>query len=302
MKNLQKNLLVGIAALCLVLLLNSCQQAGGDATGSEFMPDMYHSIAYEANYYDYYYYNTWGSEDEYYQFAQPRKPVEGTIARGYAGIATATSDTDVMSKMMSMSGQGSHSGISIPFNGNVPYYYADSDEERLRASREILNNPFPITSDGLARGKLLYEINCGICHGNKGDGNGYLVAEENTNVKYPAQPAILTAEQFDTASNGQLYHAIMYGKNVMGGYADKLSYEERWQVIHYIRALQAKEEKKEYSEQVNNWTNHAVPAAQLKPIASNEMEEGDHMEDQDEEGHESGNHNNDESHGSDGDH
>ena len=42
----------------------------------------------------------------------------------------------------------------------------------------------------------------------------------------------------------------MYGKNVMGSYKDKISYEERWQVIHYIRSLQAKDKKLEYSEQV----------------------------------------------------
>ena len=36
----------------------------------------------------------------------------------------------------------------------------------------------------------------------------------------------------------------MYGKNVMGGYSDKLSYEERWQVIHYIHSLIAGQREK----------------------------------------------------------
>jgi len=53
----------------------------------------------------------------------------------------------------------------------------------------------------------------------------------------------------------------MHGKNVMGGYADKISYEERWQVIHYIRALQAAEHKKTYSETENTLNNSAVPGA-----------------------------------------
>ena len=30
----------------------------------------------------------------------------------------------------------------------------------------------------------------------------------------------------------------MHGKGVMGSYKDKLSFEERWQVIHYLRSLQ----------------------------------------------------------------
>jgi len=33
---------------------------------------------------------------------------------------------------------------------------------------------------------------------------------------------------------------------VITSYSDKLSYEERWQVIHYIRSLQAKSQGREY--------------------------------------------------------
>ena len=46
----------------------------------------------------------------------------------------------------------------------------------------------------------------------------------------------------------------------MGGYTDKLSYEERWQVIHYIRALQAKAKNLEYSEKANSLSNIEKPA------------------------------------------
>ena len=51
----------------------------------------------------------------------------------------------------------------------------------------------------------------------------------------------------------------MYGKNVMGSYADKLSYEERWQVIHYIRALQAKDRKLAYNQEENTLNAVGVP-------------------------------------------
>jgi hypothetical protein len=50
----------------------------------------------------------------------------------------------------------------------------------------------------------------------------------------------LVEEEMVNAGDGRYYFAIMYGKNVMGGYADKLSYEERWHVINYIRSLQKK--------------------------------------------------------------
>ena len=65
----------------------------------------------------------------------------------------------------------------------------------------------------------MYDIYCGICHGEKADGNGYLVRDDG---KYPAQPAILVSDEFIAASNGRFYHAIMHGKNVMGAYSEKL--------------------------------------------------------------------------------
>ncbi len=232
------------------LAWNACAPASGNYPGSEYMMDMGHSIAYESNTSNYYSYNRWGTEEEYHQYAQPRLPQNGTIPRGYAGLQNPGDEAQMQQFVSDNQGR--------PVNGYVPYYYADTEEDRTRAGREIIMNPFPITEGGLARGKQLYDIYCGICHGDKGDGSGYLVRDDGG--VYPAQPANLVNEEFTLASNGRLYHAIMYGKNVMGGYADKLSYEERWQVIHYLRALQAKEVKKEYSEGANTLNTTAVPS------------------------------------------
>jgi hypothetical protein len=50
----------------------------------------------------------------------------------------------------------------------------------------------------------------------------------------------------------------------MGGYSDKVSYEERWQVIHYIRSLQAKEAGATYNEEENTFNaTFGVPAASM---------------------------------------
>ncbi len=215
--------------------LQSCQQAGINSTGSEYMPDMGHSVAYEANYYNYYYYNTWGTEDEYYKFAQPGLPVEGTVPR-----------------------RSNNGSFTIPVQGSVPYYYIDTDESRQEAIDSIIYNPFSITDKGLAEGKELYNIFCSTCHGEKGDGNGYLVRDDGG--VYPVQPANFMLEEHVNSSNGRYYHSIMYGKNLMGSYADKISYEERWNVIHYIRSLQAKELKLVYNQEVNTLNDIDKPA------------------------------------------
>lgn len=231
MRNLIYILLLGGI---LLTSISSCSMAGKNNAGSEYMPDMVHSVAYEANYYDFYKYNRWGTEEEYYQFALPKGNVEGTVSRT------------------------SSSSINVPGVDARPYDFGDSEAERLRAMSDLINNPYPITDAGLAKGKELYNIYCGICHGDKGDGGGYLVRDDGG--KYPVQPANFLLDEHVNASNGRYYHTIMYGRNLMGNYRDKLSYEERWQVIHYIRSLQAKHLKKDYSQLVNTLNTVDVPA------------------------------------------
>jgi outer membrane protein OmpA-like peptidoglycan-associated protein len=107
------------------------------------------------------------------------------------------------------------------------------------AKDAITSNPFPATKSGVAKGKELYDVNCAICHGEKGDGNGYLWRDGEG--PYPNKPANFMDPEIAGSSEGRYYHAIMRGKGVMGAYADKLSFEERWNVIHYIRSMQNKD-------------------------------------------------------------
>jgi len=231
------------AILACVIMFSACQQPGGDTTGSEYMPDMAHSLAYEANHYNYYYHNTWGSEEEYYEMAKPRHPVKGTVPYTAGGAK----------------------------NGNSIYHYGNSEEERTRAMNEVIDNPFKITESGLATGKELYNTFCATCHGENADGAGYLVREDGG--KYPVQPANFLLDEFVDASNGRYYHSIMQGRNLMGAYKDKLSYEERWQVIHYIRSLQAKEKKLVYNQTTNTLNSVDRPAGVIVAEAMHDSDD-----------------------------
>lgn len=202
-----KNLIyIAFIAISAGLMVASCGRAGGEETGHEYMPDMAHSIAYEANYSAFYSNNTWGTEDEYRKMAAPRKPVANTIAKG-----------------------------------ERVYHYEEAERERAMA--DLTNAISPKTQKELEKvlthGGQLYNIYCSSCHGAEGDGNGKLY--DSGNGPYPAKPASFISDDFLKAGNqdGRYYHAIMYGKGVMQSHADKLSPEERWKVIHYIRSLQA---------------------------------------------------------------
>ncbi len=252
--------------------LFGCQQAGGNSTGSEMIPDMAHAVSYEANVLTNYSFNSFDENSvlSRRELSQPRQPVNGTIPRGYAGSSThngvfGSAEGAVVSTMNRMK----DGGIAYTANGHVPYSYPNTEEGRALATKQILYNPFPITEGGLAKGKELYNIYCGICHGDKGDGGGYLVRDNGG--KYPAQPANLVDSQFVFSTNGRFYHAIVFGRNAMGAYADKLSFEERWQVIHYIRSLQAETRKAKYSSTSNTLNaEYGLPEANIPkpaPIA-----------------------------------
>lgn len=234
-----------LLSLLVILLLWGCKSADGDYPGSEYMPDMGHSLAMEANVMADYSLNTWDekSTKSLKELSYPRKGLPGTVPRGFAGEYYG-------------SYRSTNAEVLNP-NGYVPYDYADTEEDRLRATAAIVENPFPIENVKMDKAKELYNIYCGVCHGEKGDGNGYLVRDDGG--VYPAQPISFINEEFVAASNGRYYHAIMYGKNVMGGYKDKLSYEERWQVIHYIRSLQAKSLNLVYNEEKNTLNTVDIP-------------------------------------------
>lgn len=253
----------------------ACSPSKGNRRGHEFMPDMTHTTGYEANLYDYYYYNRWGTEAEYKKYASPRTSVPGSVARGQISIANAPEAAGRIKAMAAFNGED-HGSFAFTANGSVPYYYGDTEEERLRATKEITTNPLPITEAGLAHGKELYTIYCGICHGVKGDGLGYLVRDADPAKGivagiYPAAPANFMLDTFVHSSAGRLYHGIMYGKNVMGSYADKLSYTERWEVIHYIRSLQAQAKKLEYSPAGNTFNAEATPWAVIAASMQKDM-------------------------------
>jgi mono/diheme cytochrome c family protein len=249
-----------LGVVTLAYLFSVCSPAGKNKTGHEYMPDMAHPVTYETNVYSAYEYNHWDAQSAFTkaQLSQPHGKVEGTVARGATGVYYAGAGIEDV-----LRGKNAPNAISTPINGEAPFPYMNDIKEpylneRIRCEQELVANPYPITDAGLAAAKPLYNTYCGICHGEKGDGQGWIYSKPDS--KYPAAPKNLIGDDMIAAGNGRYYYAIMHGKNVMGGYSDKLSFEERWQVIHYIRALQAKAKNLEYGETANTLSNIEKPA------------------------------------------
>jgi mono/diheme cytochrome c family protein len=94
----------------------------------------------------------------------------------------------------------------------------------------------PLSMAQIEEGGRLYNIHCGVCHGNELNGNGPLYA--GGAGKYPAAPANFKDAKYLNMPVGTMYHAIMYGKNLMGAYSSQLDGKQRWMVLAYIKKVQ----------------------------------------------------------------
>ena len=112
--------------------------------------------------------------------------------------------------------------------GHVPYEYADSNEG-YESAKNTLKNPLETSEKNLANGKKMYTIYCAVCHSKTGDGNGILAQRE----KFSGVPNYKDRD----LTEGNIYHVIMYGKNLMGSHASQLTTKERWQVVSYVEKL-----------------------------------------------------------------
>jgi mono/diheme cytochrome c family protein len=82
-----------------------------------------------------------------------------------------------------------------------------------------------------ATGDTLYHTFCSTCHGNLGQGFGLVGA------KMAALP--LTSDRARAFTDGYIYSYIRYGGPVMPRYGDKIRGLSRWELVNFVRQLQA---------------------------------------------------------------
>jgi mono/diheme cytochrome c family protein len=92
--------------------------------------------------------------------------------------------------------------------------------------------PVLATADSLQRGEVLYSINCAVCHGVNGTGNGAL------SEFFTPPPADLIGKDVQALPDADIFLAITQGRGDMLKLAENLSPSQRWDVVNYVRSLQ----------------------------------------------------------------
>jgi mono/diheme cytochrome c family protein len=95
-------------------------------------------------------------------------------------------------------------------------------------------NPVAADAVSVGRGAELFNINCSLCHGVSGQGNGPVA----TYLKN--KPADLTGVAVQSLSDGAIFMVITGGvQGKMPALNENLTVRERWDVVNFVRTLLA---------------------------------------------------------------
>lgn len=96
----------------------------------------------------------------------------------------------------------------------------------------------PVTRTMLLRGQERYGIYCLPCHSALGDGEGPIVQRG-----FPHPPSY-HQQRLRDAPDRHFFDVMTHGYGIMYSYADRISPEDRWAIVAYIRALQLSQDVK----------------------------------------------------------
>ncbi|MFN3243084.1 MAG: c-type cytochrome [Planctomycetota bacterium] len=178
-------------------------------------------------------------------------------------------DMDFQPKLRSQSehefeGWKDHRGARRPVSdsfGNTLVVARGSLPDAKYAHRDgngqyVTSNPLPLTHKFMVRGKEMstidrgqerFEIFCSMCHGQTGLGGNGPTGHGPVGRRWPVAVPNFHVNKADGADNrvanlpdGEIFETITTGKGTtMPGYGARLSVEDRWAIVHYVRALQS---------------------------------------------------------------
>jgi mono/diheme cytochrome c family protein len=99
-------------------------------------------------------------------------------------------------------------------------------------SEKQKKNPVPKVPEALASGKILFDSQCGMCHGSKGDGKGDLAVQK----KWP-MPDFTDPAWQAKRTDGELFYILSTGHGEMPA-EKRLPEQNKWEMILHIRTLQ----------------------------------------------------------------
>jgi mono/diheme cytochrome c family protein len=95
-----------------------------------------------------------------------------------------------------------------------------------------LKNPLQPSPPALKSAREVYADKCAHCHGDTGKGDGRDAGRYD-----PAPTDFTDTKRMISATDGELFYKISEGKKPMPVFKNKLSEEQRWELVLLIRSL-----------------------------------------------------------------
>jgi len=142
-----------------------------------------------------------------------------------------------------------------PIPGTVARGELNADEAYFTGRKNgqlVAEFPIAVTRELLARGQERFNINCSMCHGRDGYGDGMVVLRGFT------RPPSYHTDAMRAVPIGHFFDVITHGKGAMYPQAARVSVADRWAIAAYIRTLQL-------SQHATQQDAGGTPIAEVRP-------------------------------------
>ena len=147
-------------------------------------------------------------------------------------------------------------GTTLPYvDGSLRLGSSDDEHfDKGKVNGQFVNG-FPkriqdnLSTTMLERGRRQFGIYCSVCHGMAGYGDGMVhrIATERAaggDLSLWVPPKSLHDPLIASKPDGEIFDTITNGKNKMMGYGYRLTPEDRWAIVLYVRSLQQSQKGK----------------------------------------------------------
>ena len=205
-----------------------------------------------------------------------RQPVAGTVSRGRLAAANGGPLQD--GYVLKPGTQNHDHGDNHSTDQADGQADGQGDEAEESPVTFVTGFPEGLVVDEffIARGQHQFNVSCTPCHGEAGMGNGAVnqraialqLGDATLGYGTAWAPAanLMTVEDGklkfgeDLYPNGQIYNVIAHGKGTMAGHAHRITVEDRWAIVAYVRALQLSQNPTAAKAAANRAESHKTAA------------------------------------------
>ena len=94
-----------------------------------------------------------------------------------------------------------------------------------------MENPVEASEESITRGMVVYIRNCASCHGREGLGDG---PKARTLETFSGD---MSSDAYQSQTDGEHFYKSKFGRDEMPSYEGKLSDEEIWHLVNYMRTF-----------------------------------------------------------------